>query len=363
MVIAFRIQGSNQTQQALLERLHQAYAMGQLRLIKRIHALLYIIAGKSVAEVVQILDLSPQSVYNYLKAFLLKKLDSLKYQRPPGRPRKLTKTQRKELSKLIDAGPEAAGYDCGCWNSALIQDLILTRFKVAYSPHYVAELLKNLGYSYQKARFVSKHIDDVAPEQEEWMQKTWPEIMRLAKEKGAMVLFGDEASFAQWGSLSYTWSRKGQQPLVKTSGKRKAYKVMGLIDYFSGAFFYTTHTGRFNSATYEAFLEDVLAKTTQHLIIIQDRASYHTSKAMQAFFAKQAKRLTVYQLPRYSPEFNPIEFLWRNVKKQATHLRYFPEFEDLTKKVVQKLKYFANLPSSILGLMGRYCQTLGEAVA
>jgi len=363
MVNAFRIRVSPQIRQALLERLHKAYAKGRQRLIKRIHALLYIIAGKSVAEVVEILDLSAQTVYNYIKSFLLRKLDSLKYKRPPGRPRKLTKTQRKELSKLIDAGPEAAGYDCGCWNTALIQDLILTRFKVAYSPYYVAELLKNLGYSYQKARFVSKHIDDVASEQEEWMQKTWPSIMRLAKEKGSMVLFGDEASFAQWGSLSYTWSRKGQQPLVKTSGQRKAYKVMGLIDYFSGAFFYTTHTGRFNSATYEAFLEDVLDKTSQHLVIIQDGASYHTSKAMRAFFEKHAKRLTVYQLPRYSPEFNPIEFLWRNVKKQATHLRYFPKFEDLTKKIDQKLMFFANLPSSILGLMGRYCETLGKVEA
>jgi len=84
---------------------------------------------------------------------------------------------------------------------------------------------------------------------------------------------------------------------------------------------------------------------------------------VQAFFAKHSERLTVYSLPRYSPEFNPIEFLWRNVKKQATHLRYFPEFEDLTKKVDQKLKSFASLPSSILGLMGRYCETLGETVA
>jgi len=318
---------------------------------------------KSVAEVARILDLSKQSVYNYIKAFLLKKLDSLKYKRPPGRPRKLTKTQRKELSELIDKGPEAAGYDCGCWSTALIQDLILTRFGVEYSPHYVAELLKNMGYSYQKARFVSKHIDDVEPEQEKWMNKTWPEIMRLAKKKDAMVLFGDEASFAQWGSLNYTWARRGEQPTVKTSGKRKAYKVMGLIDYFSGAFFYTTHTGRFNSATYEAFLKQVLAKTTQHLIIVQDGASYHTSKAMQAFFAEHADRLTVHQLPRYSPEFNPIEFLWRNVKKQATHLRYFPEFKDLTEKIDQKLKHFANLPSSILGLMGRYCRTLGEEAA
>ncbi len=84
---------------------------------------------------------------------------------------------------------------------------------------------------------------------------------------------------------------------------------------------------------------------------------------MHAFFAKHAHRLTVYQLPRYSPEFNPIEFLWRNIKKQATHLRYFPEFEDLTKKVDQKLKCFANLPASILGLMGRYCKTLGKETA
>ena len=348
--------------EALSKRLQQAYAQGQLWLIKRIHALLFIVDGKSPEEVANILDLSRSSVYNYLKAFLLKGMNSLKYKRPSGRPPKLTKTQKKEVCKIIDTGTEAAGYDCGCWSTALIQDLIWQKFKVKYSIHYIAELLKNLGYSYQKARFVSDHIEDVASEQKEWME-TWPKIMRLAKEKDAMVLFGDETSFSQWGSLSYTWSRRGKQPTVKTSGKRKAYKIMGLIDYFSGAFFYQALTGRFNSETYEQFLTEVLEKTTKHLIIIQDGARYHTSKAMKEFFAKQADRLTVYQLPRYSPEFNPIEFLWRNVKKEATHLRYFPKFEDLTKKVDEKLKHFADLPKAILGLMGRYCKTLGAEVA
>jgi len=39
-----------------------------------------------------------------------------------------------------------------------------------------------------------------------------------------MILFGDEArdphcgGFPQWGTLSYTWARRGKQPLVKTSG-------------------------------------------------------------------------------------------------------------------------------------------------
>lgn len=350
---------------AFFDRLRQAYALGQLRLIKRIHALLYILEGYAVAEVADILGLSEQTIRNYIKSFILKGLDSLVYKRPPGRPAKLTKTQRKELAKLIEEGPEEAGYDCGCWDTALIQDLIQDRFGVEYHPRYVAELLKNMGFSYQRARFVADHLDEgnVAQARQEWMEKRWPEILRLAKEKGAMILFGDECSFAQWGSLSYTWARKGKQPTVKTSGRRKAYKVFGFIDYFSGAFFYKAHTGRFNSESYKAFLNEVMAKTKGHLIIIQDGARYHTSKAMREFFAEHTDRLTVEQLPKYSPEYNPIEFLWRNVKKKATHLRYFPTFEALTQKVDEKLRYFADLPSSITALMGRYCESLGAEAA
>jgi len=53
----------------------------------------------------------------------------------------------------------------------------------------------------------------------------------------ALILFGDEVSFPQWGSLSHTWARQGQQPTVKTTGKRKGYKVFGFIEYFSGRLF------------------------------------------------------------------------------------------------------------------------------
>ena len=82
---------------ALLERLHQAYVIGHLRLIKRIHGLLDIADGKSVAQVAETLNLSEQSVRNYVTAFIVKGLNSLVYRRPPGRPPKLTKTQRKQL--------------------------------------------------------------------------------------------------------------------------------------------------------------------------------------------------------------------------------------------------------------------------
>lgn len=157
-----KIRASNQTLGVLPERLPQGYKPGPLRWVKRIHALLYIIDGKSVTEVAAQMQLSAEAVRNYGK----------KYKRPPDRPPKLTKTQSKELAELIDAGREAAGYDCGCWDSPLIQDLISTRYKVEYTPQYVAQLLKQMGFSYQQARFVSQHIDDLGPAQETWMPET-----------------------------------------------------------------------------------------------------------------------------------------------------------------------------------------------
>jgi transposase len=331
-----------------------------VRLIRRIQALLSFFEGKTVAEIVEVLGVSGQTIYNYLNTFILNRLDSLVYKRPPGRAPKLSKTQKKVLAKLIDRGPQAAGYDCGCWDTTLIQDLILTRFGREYSVHYVAELLKNMGFSYQKARFVSDHLAEVAPRQKQWMEIIWPYLLRFAEELGAMVLFGDEASFAQWGSLSYTWAPKGQQPEVPTSGKRKGYKIFGLIDYFSGQFFYKSQTGRFNSESYAAFLLDVLSQTKKQVIVIQDGARYHTSKAMQQFFEAHAARLTIEQLPAYSPDFNPIEHLWKNVKKEATHLKYFPEFTDLQQEVDRALLHFAQTPREITVLMARYCEKLGQ---
>lgn len=244
----------------------------------------------------------------------------------------------------------------------MVQDLIEKRFGVSYHPHYVSTLLRNLGFSFQKARFISDHLNE--EKRTEWMAQKWPEILRLSQEKKARILFGDEASFAQWGSLSYTWALIGQQPTKLTSGKRKAYKVFGLIDYRSGRFFYQAHTGRFNSQSYQDFLSEVLSQTgDQHLIVVQDGAKYHTSKAMNKFFEANSQRLTIFQLPSYSPDFNPIEFLWKKLKKRSTHLRHFPEFSDLIEKVDEGLLYFAKTPGEITCLMGKYCKSLGTNAA
>jgi transposase len=356
--VSFTLHLSAFTRKQLYRRLQQAYASGSLKLVKRIHALLALAQGQSVSDVAEMLSLGEQTVRDYRNQYLFKGMASLAYKAPPGRPSKLTQTQRQQLAEWSKASPQEAGYTSGCWNTPMIQDLIQRHFGVAYHPHYIATLLKNMGFSSQKARLVSDHLNEA--KRLEWRHTRWPKILRQAKQRKALLLFGDEASFAQWGSLSYPWAPKGQQPAVPTSGKRKAYKVFGLIDYFSGQFFYNAHAGRFNSESYMAFLLDVLSQTTHHVVVIHDGARYHTSKAMQVFFETHAERLMIEQLPAYSPDFNPIEHLWKKVKKEATHLKHFPEFTDLQHEVDRALLHFAQTPREITVLMARYCEKLGQ---
>jgi transposase len=353
-----RIQFTRQTVKALLNRRHQACQQDNVRLVRRISVLLeYVVHQTPVAVLSERWGISPACVYEWLSAFLVQGLDSLAYRYRGGRKAKLTSTQKKRLCALVDAGPQAAGFETACWNSILIQQVIKREFGVEYTRYYVCELLRNLGYSFQKARFVSDHLDEAR--RQAWLNEEWPQILKAARRRKALILFGDECSFAQWGSLSYTWSRRGHQPTVKTSGKRKGYKVLGLIEYFSGRLFFEGLDGKFNSDQYQAFLQKVMDQTTEHLFLIQDGAKYHTSQSTRQFFAKHVDRITVCQLPSYSPDYNPIEYLWRNTKKDATHNKYFENFEDMVAAVNRTLNRIAATPAEVLGLFGRYCDEVG----
>lgn len=331
-------------------QLKTAQHLGTLRQVKYLLAVLAVIDGQSCAQVAVVLRVHEKTVAAWLRTFCCYGLQGAPRKKSPGRPPKLTPAQKAELTTLIDAGPVQAGFRGACWRSPMIQQMIYDRFGVLYNIFYIAQLLKNLGFSYQKAAFVSAHLDE--GKRQAWHTTTWPQLLRLAHERKALLLFGDEASFPQWGTLTYTWARRGQQPMVKTSGKRKGYKVFGLIDYFTGGFFYQGQEGRLNSAAYIAFLQRVLEHTTQPILLIQDGAKYHTSAETKAFFAQQTARLQVVQLPTYSPDYNPIEKLWKKIKQQDTHLHYFPTFEVLTEKVEQALLTFANAPEEVLALCG-----------
>jgi len=86
------------------------------------------------------------------------------------------------------------------------------------------------------------------------VQEAWLKILSQAKHLGATLFFGDEASFALWGSLPCTWAPKGHQPQIKTAGLHKGYKGFGAIEYFTSRSIYRkAHESAFKAIAIKLF--------------------------------------------------------------------------------------------------------------
>jgi transposase len=215
--------------------LKTAQHLGHLRQVKYLLAILAVMDGQSYAQVALILRVHEKTVAAWVGVFCCYGIQGAPRQKPTGRPPKRTPTQPEALATLIDEGPVKAGFSGACWRSPMSQQLIYDRFGVFYNVFSIAQLLKHLGFSLQKAAFVSAHLNE--EKRKAWRATTGLQMLRVAYAKKALRLFGDEASCPQWGTLTDTWARRGQPPQVKTAGKRQGYKVFGLLDYFTGCCF------------------------------------------------------------------------------------------------------------------------------
>ncbi|KPA13267.1 Transposase, partial [Candidatus Magnetomorum sp. HK-1] len=190
-----RIKISKRTIGKLESQILKAERDGDIRTVKRITAVLKVADGYLYKDIAEFLGVSTESIRKWVNTFIIDGAEGLKPKKIPGRKSRLSKSQKKELGKIIDEGPEKAGLKSGCWRSPMIQKLIYDKFKVFYSVYYISQLLKDMGFSFQKGKFEAAKIDPEA--RKEWEEKTWPKISKEAKEKNAHIMFGDEASFPQ----------------------------------------------------------------------------------------------------------------------------------------------------------------------
>jgi transposase len=410
---------------SILEKLQDsiliALRLSNIRLFRLTKALLWYAEGLGIKEIANRIGVGIKTIINWLKTFMHKGMAWLTGQHYQGRGRKekLTKAQQKKLVELIKEGPEASGFHCGIWNSAMIAEVIWLKFEVRYNLNYLSSLLKKLGFSYQKARFISDRQEEETYQiaRKKWLEETLPAIIKKAEAENSVVLFGDEVSFAMWGSLARTWAPIGQQPTVKTTGIRKGLKMFGTIELKGGNFQYqqslayvlkpkslkllkeaklptellallktlkneqyatqqhflsalnalgegelitqyqsvilqhTETSGRFNGESYVEFLKQLLAYYKGKIILIEDGAPYHGSNVVKAFKSANVTRLTIERLPAFSPDYNPIEKLWKNTKRDSTHMKYFKTFEDLHDSVITTFKTYMQDASKVLCVM------------
>ena len=410
---------------ALMEELRASIPLSQAKKnimgYKLALALIMVGEGRNFSDISKLFSVSSKTVFDWLFKFMSGGIAWVtgKHYVGRGRKEKLTNAQKKQLYDMIVKGPEVNGFSSGIWNSVMIAELIFIKFFVQFNLNYLPSLLKKMGLSYQKARFISDRQDEEKYEnaRKEWLEKTLPELIKKAKEENAVVLFGDEVSFAMWGSLSRTWAPIGEQPTVKTRGIRKGLKMFGVIELEGGSFQYqqllsyslqpkslkllkeeelptelltqlktlkgnkyetalkliedlkkivddksiaeyqevilkhAETSGKFNGLTYIEFLKQLLAQYKGKIFLIEDGAPYHHSKIVAEFKKANENRLTITPLPAYSPDFNPIEKLWKNTKRDATHLKYFQTFEELHESVVKAFESYMQDASKVICVM------------
>ena len=209
--------------------------MDDLQNFKRCSAVYRYLSGESCAQIAASCCCSEESVRQWVHKFIATGIGAFVPTVRRGRKSKLSKNQKSQLFSMIEQGPVSQGYMGNVWNSAMVALLIEKKFGITHAIKYIPQLLRSMGLSFQKAKFEATQKSEKA--RSHWLTVIWPKIIRKAKRVKAKILFGDEASFAMWGLLSYTWAPRGKQPTVKTKGLRKSVKVFGLIEYGSGRTF------------------------------------------------------------------------------------------------------------------------------
>ena len=122
--MALSIQFTAPTVKTLREAWQRALARGDRRPVQRITALQMVGQRQPIPTVAAVVGVAESTLYGWVSAWLLRGSASLVYRTSPGRPTKLTKTQKARLGEWLDAGPEAAGFAYGAWSAPLVQALI-----------------------------------------------------------------------------------------------------------------------------------------------------------------------------------------------------------------------------------------------
>jgi putative transposase len=156
------------------------------------------------------------------------------------------------------------------------------------------------------------------------------------------LLFYDEAFFHRESTVTRGWYLCGHNSQVKCPITKEKVGVCGAVNPHDGRLFSLIFDG-FDSDTFIYYLKWLLRifKTRKKIILVLDNSSSHKSNKVAEFVEKHKKRLKLLFLPPYSPELNPVERVWKNLRYLKTHNTFFKNLKALENTVIEYLKEHA----------------------
>ena len=146
--------------------------------------------------------------------------------------------------------------------------------------------------------------------------------------KQIRLMFQDEAGFGRINRPKYCWCEKGTRPVVPCHHIREYRYAYGAVEPVTGDDFFLV-LPRCNTDCTNLFLQE-LSKQYQNDVILLccDSAAWHKAKSLVV-----PENIELFYIPPYTPEMNPIEQIWKELRKRGFRNECFPTLE----KVIDRL--------------------------
>lgn len=127
-------------------------------------------------------------------------------------------------------------------------------------------------------------------------------------------------------------------PVVFHAPTRKSVALFGAVNLRGGQML-AHFNDLFDAQSFLAFLQSLWRRRSpaKKMILITDNARYHHAAALNHWLRERSAHLELLFLPPYSPELNPIERVWKLLRRLCTHNEYFPGLELLQNALTRQL--------------------------
>lgn len=142
----------------------------------RLYAVYQVSLGQPSRKLEDLYNTSFKQITNWVHRFEQEGIEGLRDKKGRGRTPRLSEDQRKQISILLHEAPEEHGYTSATWTGPMLIEWIEKHFHIVYKKAQIYNVLKSLGYSYQKGR-------GIFPEASEQEQTAFKERLKKTLRK------------------------------------------------------------------------------------------------------------------------------------------------------------------------------------
>jgi transposase len=148
----------------------------------------------------------------------------------------------------------------------------------------------------------------------EWLDVTYPAIVKRAAEENAEIWWVDETGARNESNYVKGYAPRGKTPTLPVASVHIGVNMISAITN-KGKLRYHFYRGKFNQNIYMSFLTRVIKGTDKKVFAIVDNCSTHRGLLVTDWKEEKSEAITIFNLPSYAPELNPTEYLNNNLKR------------------------------------------------